>query len=159
MYLPAVTSSGDNVLDLINDAARLETDLTGSFEFDMLLGDEIKDMTALQFDFTGLIADFIGTYAASGEKQECVVTCPFGHGTHRRYDGTGRGHIYPRCRACGFYRQDSPHRLHRTWKLHELRRLTVFFRRSFSLTRSLFFTGEKHNFTNDRVLTCKMSVL
>lgn len=74
MYLPAVTSSEDNVLDLINDAARLETDLTGGFEFDMLLGDEIKDKTALQFDFTGLIADFIGTYAASGEKQECVVT-------------------------------------------------------------------------------------
>lgn len=74
MYLPAVTSSGDNVLDLINDAAGLETDLTGGFEFDMLLGDEIKDKTALQFNFTGLIADFIGTYAASGEKQECVVT-------------------------------------------------------------------------------------
>ena len=72
-YLPAVTMNGDNVLDLINDAEGLRSNLIEGFEFEMLLGDELKDQTSVDFDFSGLVKDFMDRFGADGSTVECVL--------------------------------------------------------------------------------------
>lgn len=72
MYLPAVTMNGDNVLDLINDAEGLRTNLIEGFEFEMLLGDDLKDQTSVDFNFSGLVKDFMVEYVTV-QTVECVV--------------------------------------------------------------------------------------
>lgn len=73
MYLPAVTMNGDNVLDLINDAEGLRTNLIEGFEFEMLLGDALKDQTSVDFNFSGLVKDFMAEYGTKGSTVECVL--------------------------------------------------------------------------------------
>ena len=74
-YIPACTSNGTNVLDLINDKDVLFTNLVDSFGIEMLLGDEIVGKTELDFSFDGLINGFCNSFgwAKSGDRHTCVV--------------------------------------------------------------------------------------
>ena len=74
-YIPACTSNGTNVLDLINDKDVLFTNLVDSFGIEMLLGDEIVGKAELDFSFDGLINGFCNSFggAKSGDRHTCVV--------------------------------------------------------------------------------------
>lgn len=71
-YVKAVTTKGDNVLDLINDAEKLWINLVDGFGFEMLLGDDLKDQTSVDFDFSGLVKGFMALFAPNSTV-ECAV--------------------------------------------------------------------------------------